>query len=147
MAKVFQEEDAQAAKGVFDDLVSQLEDSGSETLGTLIGAFDNAVTKNQEQIPDSLEPLLDGKTIFDSIVDKVQEKIEASAVDEGGEQAQSATLLFSTGAADEESAFTYGTGAFLGFLAVAGIGLYAKSSLTKKNGKRVQSYDTEEPLL
>ena len=75
MAKVLQEEDAQAAKSAFDDFVSQLEDSSSEALDALIGAFDKAVTENRDLIPDSIEPQLDGSTIFDSITEKFQDKI------------------------------------------------------------------------
>ena len=48
MAKVLQEEDAQVAKGIFDDFVAQIEDSSADTLDALIGAFDQAVEDNQE---------------------------------------------------------------------------------------------------
>jgi hypothetical protein len=53
------------------------------------------------------------------------------------------------GLADENSVFAYVSGFLLGFLAVTGIGQYVMSSTTqslKKTG-RVQSYNTEEPLL
>ena len=138
MAKVMQEEDAQVSKGLFDHFMSYLEDESSEAVDTWIVAFDDAVEKNQDLIPDAIESELDGDTIFDSLVDNVQEKIEEKEEEtvEVNEQAEYTTLIateeeLTSMEADEVSVFSYGTGIFLGLLAATGIGLFVKKSQTQ----------------
>ena len=138
MAKVLQEEDAQVAKDLFDNFMSQLEDESSEAVDYWIGAFENAVDKNQDLILDAIEQELDVNTIFDSFVDNVQEKIEEKEEEtvEVNELAEYTTLIateeeLTSMEADESSVFAYGTGIFLGLLAATGIGLYVKKSKTQ----------------
>ena len=103
-------------------------------------------------LPDSLEELIDGQQIVDSIREKIDQRRNDQQVvaNSSQEEERAATTLIATVSESQEEQdrviFVVGS-AVLACMAVAGLGIYCKRNRKSMLLKRTSSYDTEEPLL